>query len=101
MKKRKALQEQKKSVDTERAEKLLFLQKLMKEITVMKYKKAELIQIEETIKRKTETMDQDSREISEQQQRCHDKQMKIMHLHKVINTFRNKFTDELRTTETK
>jgi len=101
LKKRKALQAQKKQVENERAEKLLFLQKLMKEITVMKYRKAELVQIEETIKRKTETMDQDDRDISEQRQRCHDKQMKIMHLHKVINTFRNKFTDELRTTETK
>jgi len=101
LKKRRTLQEQKKTVETERTEKLLSLQKLMKEITVMKYRKTELIQIEETISRKTEVMDQDGREINEQRQRCHDKQMKIMHLHKVINTFRKEFTDELKMTEKK
>ena len=79
-------------------EKLLLLRDQMKKITEAKARQNELTQVEESIKAKTQSIEQTTEEIELQRRRCHNKQMNIMHLHKVINEFRKQFSDDLKLT---
>jgi len=96
--KKKQIKQQKAKLEEEMKEKLLHLKDQMLKITRAKVRQTELTQVEETIKAKTKTIEETSEEIELQRRRCHNKQMNIMHLHKVINEFRKQFSDDLKLT---
>jgi len=98
LQKRKQVQQQKVKLEEEMKEKLVHLKEQMNKITKAKSRQMELSQLEETIKSKTKNIEQTSEEIELQRRRCHNKQMNIMHLHKVINEFRKQFSDDLKFT---
>lgn len=101
LKKRKALQENKAKHEQEKKETLLKMKKSMEEVTKVKLRQAELLQIEETIKVKTAHIEKTNKEINEHRKRCEDKQTRVLHWDKVLKLFKKEFTDEFKSTEKK